>query len=101
MPRDRFTAAAKRRALKEKAIVYLGRYCTECGYDGLLCPPAMDFHHPEPLEKDFSISARMTSWDKIEKELDKCFLLCVRCHRETHDGLHPRYLVDIDDTRGL
>lgn len=34
----------------------------------------------------------MTSWKAIESELMKCVLLCARCHREVHDGWHPRYL---------
>lgn len=28
-------------------------------------------------------------------------LLCARCHREVHDGLHPRYLEDPDACRGM
>ena len=35
----------------------------------------------------------MTSWARIVRELDKCVLLCCRCHREVHDGMHPGYLV--------
>ena len=56
---------------------------------------AYDFHHLDPAEKDFSISDG-TSWKWIEPELRKCELLCARCHREVHDGLHPSYLVDED-----
>lgn len=61
---------------------------------------AFDFHHPSPWEKDFTISDRMTSWGAIEAELKKCVLLCARCHREVHDGLHPRYLEDESSLRG-
>lgn len=62
---------------------------------------AFDFHHPDPLEKDFTISEKMTSWKRIKPELDKCVLLCCRCHREVHDGLLPRFLVDHDAMRGM
>jgi hypothetical protein len=49
----------------------------------------LDFHHLDPLEKDFSISSRCTSFEAVRAELDKTVLLCANCHREAHDGLHP------------
>ena len=98
---DRFQVAKRRRALRERAVAYLGGKCQNgnCGYAG--SPAAFDFHHPDPREKDFAISDRMSSWAKIKPELDKCFLLCARCHREVHDGLLPRFLVDPDAMRGM
>lgn len=60
----------------------------------------MDFHHINAIEKDFTISARMTSWEAIERELKKCVLLCSRCHREVHEGMHPGYLEDETHSRG-
>lgn len=59
----------------------------------------MDFHHLNPTEKDFNISDRMTSFEAIRPELDKCVLLCSCCHREVHDGLHPQYIVLEDRER--
>ena len=56
----------------------------------------MDFHHLDPAEKDFTISDRMTSFEAIKKELAKTVLLCCRCHREVHDGWHPRYVAGED-----
>jgi 5-methylcytosine-specific restriction endonuclease McrA len=91
-------AGKRRRALRERAVAYLGGSCRICGYDK--CLSAFDFHHINALEKDFTISARMTSWAAIEHELQKCVLLCARCHREVHDGLHPRYLEDDSTMRG-
>lgn len=96
---DRFQAAKRRRDLKVRAIVHLGGACRICGYDKPI-PSAYDFHHEDAFEKDFSISSRMTSFEAIRKELDKCVLLCCRCHREVHEGYHPRYLVDPDAQRG-
>lgn len=52
----------------------------------------MDAHHPNSTLKEFNISAKLTSWARIERELDKCILLCSNCHRETHAGYHPQYL---------
>lgn len=95
---DKHQAAARRYALKERAIAYLGGSCRICGYDKW--PAAFDFHHIDSMEKDFTISDVMTSWERIKPELDKCVLLCANCHREVHDGLHPGYLVYDDDHEG-
>ena len=94
---DRFEAAERRRMLREKAVAFLGGCCAICRYDG--CLEAFDFHHVDPLTKDFVISSSMTSWKAIEDELRKCVLLCCRCHREVHAGYHPEYLVDPDANR--
>lgn len=68
----RFHVSARRRALRERAIAHLGGRCEICSYDG--CPMAFDFHHLDPMEKDFSISDRMTSFEAIKSELAKCVL---------------------------
>lgn len=94
---DKFETSRKRLALRERAIRYMGGRCVVCGYDR--CPAAMDFHHTDPTTKDFTISQRMTSFAAIKKELDKCVLLCCRCHREVHDGLHPNLLESFEDDR--
>lgn len=88
----------RRQALRWRAINYLGGRCVICGY--AKCAAAFDFHHPNPLEKDFNISSKMTSWEAILPELSKCLLLCARCHREVHDGLHAGYLIDDSALRG-
>lgn len=94
----RLQAGKRRRELRERAVAYLGGSCRICGYDK--CPSAFDFHHINALEKDFTISSRMTSWEAIERELKKCILLCSRCHREVHDGMHPGYIEDESHSRG-
>ena len=93
----RLNAATRRRELRERAVARKGGRCVICHYDR--CQSAMDFHHIDSTTKDFNISSRMT-WEAIVRELDKCVLLCSRCHREVHDGLHPRYLADPDADRG-
>lgn len=92
-------AARKRRHdLRDRAIAYKGGRCAICGYTA--CAAAFDFHHVDDLTKEFSISDRMTSWVRIKAELDKCELLCARCHREVHDGLHPTFLALHEDKGG-
>lgn len=74
----------RRKKLKEKAVEFLGGKCEKCGYDK--CIAALEFHHL--YGKDFGLSARglTRSWEKVEKELRKCQLLCANCHREVHAG---------------
>ena len=47
----------------------------------------LDFHHKNPNEKDFQISGKSISWDKIKNELEKCILVCSNCHQEIHTNL--------------
>ncbi|MGI8669633.1 MAG: hypothetical protein ACR2J3_07260 [Aridibacter sp.] len=72
----------RRRKIKRKAVEYKGGKCQKCGYNK--CVGAMDFHHINPDEKDFTISGNSGKWEKIKKELDKCDLLCKNCHAELH-----------------
>lgn len=72
-----------RRRLKEKLVEYKGGKCEICGYDK--CIAALDFHHLNPNEKDYSIcNGDYKSFEKVKKEVDKCILVCANCHREIH-----------------
>lgn len=75
---------ARRFKVKEKAINYKGGKCEKCGYNK--CIKALDFHHVDSENKVFDISILISSisWEIIKIELDKCKLLCCRCHREIH-----------------
>ena len=79
--------ADRRRKLKEMAIDYGGGKCQVCGYDK--CKRALSFHHKDYKQKDFGLSARglTRAWEKIQKELDKCVLVCANCHMEIHEGV--------------
>ena len=74
----------RQRLFKKNCIDYKGGRCENCGYN--TCPDALEFHHLEPGEKDFSISkSRLTKFDqRVKNELDKCVMLCANCHREEH-----------------
>ena len=79
-----------RKNTKLKLIVCMGSKCQICKYNK--CNEALEFHHIEPSEKDFSLSAiraNPKNWDSIKKELEKCILLCANCHREVHNRLTP------------
>ena len=70
---------------KLKAIDYLGGKCSHCGivseHRGIY-----DFHHLDTKEKEADPGSLMHySWARIQKELDKCILLCANCHRIEHE----------------
>ena len=69
------------------AIEYKGSKCCVCGYNKYF--GALQFHHTNPQEKEFSLSKKglTRSWDKIKIELDKCILVCANCHAEIHAGI--------------
>jgi hypothetical protein len=79
--------AKRRKILKEKAIALKGGKCIICGYSK--CNAALDFHHIDGKKKDFGISLDgiTRSWQRVQKELEKCILVCANCHREIHAGI--------------
>ena len=79
--------AKRRKRVKEMAIERLGGKCQICGYNK--CKSALDFHHKDESQKSFGISTKgyTRSWKAVQEEVDKCFLLCANCHRETHAGI--------------
>lgn len=77
----------KLRGLKRKyeAILAHGGGCKICGYNRNI--GVLEFHHRNPDEKEFQIDMRAfsnTNLEKLQKELNKCDLLCSNCHRELH-----------------
>lgn len=80
----------RRKNLKIMSTQYKGGKCSMCGYDK--CIDALEFHHLDPTEKDFSIasSGYTRSWEKIRNELDKCMLVCSNCHKEIHYELNKK-----------
>jgi len=84
----------RRKKIRQMAIEYKGGKCQLCGYNR--CAEAMEFHHLNSSVKDFGISQKgyTRGWKKVQKELDKCVMLCANCHREIHTGLQlPREIV--------
>jgi len=78
----------KIRGLKRKYeyILSQGGKCEFCGYNKNIA--ALEFHHKNPNEKEFQIDLRRFSncnIQKLEKELNKCMILCANCHREIHN----------------
>jgi len=57
--------------------------CIKCGESRWW---VLDFHHRDPKEKEGYINKLFidNSKDKLEKELEKCDVLCANCHRDVH-----------------
>jgi 5-methylcytosine-specific restriction endonuclease McrA len=56
--------------------------CSICGYNTY--PGALDFHHVNPKDKKFTLSAQAMNrkTERVINELNKCILLCKNCHAE-------------------
>lgn len=85
-PRSKFVISWRQRK-KVELIRDKGGKCEKCGYNKEV-PAAFAFHHRDPKKKDFSISGKSWSLERLKKEAKKCDLLCVRCHAELHDEQH-------------
>jgi len=73
-----------RKRSKEKLVEYKGGKCQICGYNK--CLEALEFHHLDRDKKDFTISGKSWSFDKLKNEVDKCILVCSNCHKEIHSN---------------
>lgn len=79
----------ERQITKKIFLEYKGNECEVCNYKK--CQSSLTFHHIEPLHKEIQFSKISIRYktlsdveDFIEKELDKCQLLCINCHSEKH-----------------
>ena len=71
---------------KSNLIKVFGGKCCICGFNKW--QSALEFHHVNPNEKDFNITAETTTKaiEKQLKELRKCILVCANCHRGIHSN---------------
>lgn len=64
--------------------IKISQKCAKCGENRAY---VLDFHHKDPSIKDSTI-ARLTSnsnkLEDIQREIEKCIVLCSNCHREFH-----------------
>jgi len=76
----------KRYKVLIEAIEFLGGECNKCKQK--FDPVCYDFHHVDPNNKEFTIGDNMLlAKHRIQKEVEKCILLCANCHRLTHKEL--------------
>ena len=58
--------------------------CSTCGESH---PSCIEFHHKNPIEKEFGLGEFMRKTllkERILKEVEKCDVLCSNCHKKLH-----------------
>ncbi len=63
---------------------YKEKHACQCGE---IDPCCLEFHHRDPSEKEDNLrnmANRALSLSRIQKEIDKCDLLCRNCHAKEH-----------------
>jgi len=75
--------AIKRRMKKaEEYIQKIKKKCEFCPENDIAC---LVFHHVNKHEKEYEISRmKALSLKTIQKEIDKCIVLCSNCHMKLH-----------------
>lgn len=71
-----------RKRTKLALVEYKGGKCERCGYNK--CIEALEFHHMDPSQKDFTISGKSKAFEYLKDEVDKCIMVCSNCHKEIH-----------------
>ena len=67
---------------RKLALAYKGGVCEVCG-----STKSLVFHHLNPNEKKCNPAQLFQcSWKLIKDELDKCQLVCSKCHKRIHMG---------------
>ncbi len=86
---DRDKILEQKRITRDRNTKYVGKIkaeqgCCVCGESHSIC---LDFHHIDPKTKYKMVSVLVTSGyslKTIQKEIDKCEIICANCHREKH-----------------
>ena len=76
------------RKRKTDLISIFNSKCCLCGFDSF--QEALEFHHVNPNEKEFTVMGTSQTSKALEKqipEVKKCVLLCANCHRGVHANL--------------
>ena len=90
---------AYRLSLRIKCSEYFDDKCEDCGLLRITIEDLnlFDFHHKIMANKEFSISNAIirNTWPEIEKELEKCTMLCKFCHAIRHVVIRNQYIKDL------
>lgn len=75
----------RRQARKALLIEMRGGRCEDCGYSDVL--GALEFHHRDPVTKEFGVGNWSGSLERLMAEVEKCDLVCSNCHRLRHASI--------------
>jgi len=65
-----------------KVLELKSRYKCKCGESN---PLFLDFHHRNGDDKFMNVGQmRLFSWKRVIKEIEKCDIMCMKCHRLQH-----------------
>jgi len=73
---------SKRRSIIDERKAMLG--CERCGIRDVR---VLEFHHRDSKTKEFAIADyfyHQYGFERLERELEKCSVLCANCHRILH-----------------
>ena len=85
--KEKHVSFVKRNKLRVKKFIEeykRKRSCADCGFSGDKFPYVLDFDHAKGAAKKFNIgswSHTVLSIQAIEREIEKCELVCANCHR--------------------
>lgn len=61
--------------------------CSNCDENHISC---LEFHHIDPKTKEGLVTKMVYSTNKLQKEIEKCIVLCSNCHRKLHYNLNNK-----------
>ena len=85
--KDKYKENQKRNKTRALDYIQSVKEKSRCQLCGNSNPIVMEFHHRNPDEKKMAISnmaKNRYSNENIQKEMDKCDILCSNCHRIHH-----------------
>lgn len=75
----------RQREIRELINAYKLKGCGICGYSK--CVDALCFHHilgKENKNTEINKLRVKSSWRRVQREIEKCILVCSNCHAEIH-----------------
>lgn len=94
-----YVSKAKRAREKNTEWYYELKNTLKCETCGETHPATLDFHHRDPNEKEMSVSIMIRKFGKkrVLEEIQKCKVLCCKCHRILHwNEIHPAQAIVVN-----
>jgi len=92
--KEKFAERLKNRRIANKDYVNTYKQnnpCVFCGMSNIAC---LDFHHTDETTKNKNVSQLVrdgVALGVLQKEIDKCIVVCGNCHADIHSGRKPQY----------